>query len=557
MEKQMFCYQCQETANGKGCTVVGACGKPATVANALDMLLFVTRGVCVVAHALRKKGVELPVELNAFVTDALFTTITNTNFDEKSITRKIRKGKTFRDRLLRMAEQHRVEVPAVDEVLWWQCDEEKYAQKAREVGVMRHTDEDVRSLHEIITYGLKGMAAYMEHARNLGFEDERLDAFVQRTLSALCTHRLSEDDLFGMMLDTGEKGVQAMALLDQANTETFGHPEVTKVNLEVGDHPGILVSGHDLRDLYMLLEQSANSGVDIYTHGEMLPAHYYPNLKQYPHLVANYGGAWWQQRNDFSTFNGPILLTSNCLVPMSERANYCHRLYTTNAVHYPGCAHIEADSSGYKDFSELIDVAKQCDPPQPNGEGFIIGGFAHHQMEKYAESIIEAVTSGSVRKFVVMAGCDGRHRCREYYTDFALQLPDDCVILTAGCAKYRYNRLGLQGINEFPRVLDAGQCNDAYSLVLTAVKLRNMLGLRNINDLPIVYNIAWYEQKAVIVLLSLLALGVRHISLGPTLPAFVSPKVLQMMVDKFGITGDLPEARNLQKMKKLSCHDRK
>lgn len=552
MEKQMFCYQCQETANGQGCTVVGACGKQAVVANALDMLLFVTRGVCVVAHALRKKGVELPQELNAFVTDALFTTITNTNFDERCINKKIQRGFSFRDRMQRMAEQQQVEIPEVDEVRW-QGTEDDYAWKARQVGVLRHTNEDVRSLHEIITYGLKGMAAYLEHARNLGFEDERVDAFIQRTMAILTTRQLSVDDLFGLMLETGEHGVQAMDLLDQANTETYGHPEVSKVELGVGNRPGILVSGHDLHDLEMLLEQSANHGIDIYTHGEMLPAHYYPALKRYPHLYGNYGGAWWQQRDDFAAFNGPILMTSNCLVPMSEKSAYFHRLFTTNTVHYPGCSHIKADSYGHKDFSELIAVAKHCQPPQPKGEGFIIGGFAHQQMEKYAESIIEAVTNGEIRKFVVMAGCDGRHRSREYYTDFASKLPDDCIILTAGCAKYRYHRLGMQGINEIPKVLDAGQCNDSYSLILTAVKLRNMLGLRSINDLPIVYNIAWYEQKAVIVLLSLLALGVRHIVLGPTLPAFVSPNVLKMMVDKFGICGELPKAECMQKMKKLSC----
>ncbi len=495
---------------------------------------------------LRKAESFVSPEVNHYVTDALFTTITNTNFDERCIIKKIQRGFAIRNLLLITASQQELEIPDVDEVLW-NGDLGTYAQKAKEVGVLRHSDSDIRSLIELITYGLKGIAAYQAHAHNLGYEDDRLDEFVQRTLSNLCTMELSMDELLGYVLETGEHGVQAMALLDRANTSTYGNPSITKVNISAGQRPGILVSGHDLRDLEMLLEQSINSGIDIYTHGEMLPANYYPLLKQYPHLHGNYGSSWWHQREDFAAFNGPILLTSNCLVPIQETTSYRGRLFTTNSVSFPGCPHISANNDGHKDFSDLITVAQHSLPPQPIDYGSITGGFAHHQMKKYADRIVDAVNSGDIRHFFVMAGCDGRHRSREYYTDFALKLPNDSIILTAGCAKYRYNRLNLGEINGIPRVLDAGQCNDAYSLVLTAITLRDILGLRDINELPIVYNIAWYEQKAVIVLLSLLALGVKNIILGPTLPAFISPNILQILIDKFGLSGTLPHAESYWK----------
>lgn len=537
----MFCFQCQETASSNGCTISGVCGKQAAVANALDLLLFATRGVSVMSTILRDAESFVAHEVDQYVTDALFTTITNTNFDERHIIKKIQRGFALRNLLLLTASQQELEIPEIDELLW-NGGTDTYAQKAREVGVQRHRDSDIRSLTELTTYGLKGMAAYLEHARNLGYEDERLDEFIQRTLAQLCIRELSMDELLGLVLETGERGVQAMSLLDRANTSTYGNPCVTKVNISAGQRPGILVSGHDLRDLEMLLEQSMNSGIDIYTHGEMLPANYYPLLKQYPHLHGNYGSSWWHQREDFAAFNGPILLTSNCLVPIQETASYRGRLFTTNSVSFPGCPHIAANPDGHKDFSGLIAAAKQCTPPQSIDYGYITGGFAHHQMTQYADRIADAVNRGAIRQFFVMAGCDGRHRSRVYYTDFALRLPPDSIILTAGCAKYRYIRLNLGEINGIPRVLDAGQCNDAYSLVLTAITLRDILGLRDVNELPIVYNIAWYEQKAVIVLLSLLALGIKNIILGPTLPAFISPNVLQILKDKFGLSGDLPNA---------------
>lgn len=405
------------------------------------------------------------------------------------------------------------------------------------IGVQRNTDEDIRSLKELITYGVKGIAAYLEHARHLGFTNQLLDTFIQRALSDISTKQMSVEDLLGLVLETGEHGVQAMALLDEANTTIYGNPEITEVSLEVGARPGILVSGHDLLDLDMLLEQSENADIDIYTHGEMLPAHYYPHLRSYPHLRGNYGSSWWHQHSDFTNFNGPILMTSNCIVPIREDAPYRDRIFTTNSAGHPGCPHIAADSTGRKNFSAIIRMAQRCEPPTPIDKGSLIGGFAHGQMEQLADRILQAVENGAIRKFVVMAGCDGRMRSREYYRDFARNLPEDCVILTAGCAKYRYNSLDLGDINGIPRVLDAGQCNDSYSLVLTAIMLRDALGLSDVNELPIVYNIAWYEQKAVIVLLALLALGIRNIHLGPTLPAFLSPNVLNTLVRKFSISG--------------------
>lgn len=539
MEKKMFCFQCQETAMGTGCTVRGVCGKKATTAVKMDMLLFATRGISVVNTALRDADVKIPSEVNHFVTDALFTTITNANFDDDAILLKIQKGFEIRMKMLDLARQNGVNVPAVDEVTWL-GPTVAYEMKANHVGVLRNADVDIRSLKELITYGLKGIAAYVEHARNLGFEDPTLDCFIQRALSDITAKRLSVDELLGLVLATGENGVNAMALLDKANTTAFGHPEATIVETGVGRRPGILVTGHDLCDLEMLLKQTVNEGVDVYTHGEMLPAHYYPMLNKYYHLKGNYGSSWWHQREEFETFNGPILFTTNCLVPPTENAGYRHRIFTTNSAGFPGCQHILANKSGYKDFSAIIETAKTCEPPTKISGGSLLGGFAHHQMSLLAEDIMKAIQDGRIRKFYVMAGCDGRMRSREYYTEFAKALPHDTVILTAGCAKYRYNSLGLGDIDGIPRVLDAGQCNDSYSLVLTAITLRDMLGLKDVNELPIVYNIAWYEQKAVIVLLALLSLNVRNIHLGPTLPAFLSPNVLKVLVDKFGVSNVLP-----------------
>lgn len=536
MENQMFCFQCQETAKGTGCTIAGVCGKSAQISGKLDLLLFLTRGISILSTSLREHKVQVPEEVDIFVSDALFTSITNVNFNEEAINSKIKKGIAWRDYLLDKAYEQKVTWPQVPETDWLVRIDEKDLTFS-EIGVRRNNDEDIRSLKELVTYGLKGMAAYLEHARNLGFANQQLDAFIQRTLSDLSTKQLSVDDLFGLVLETGERGVRAMALLDEANTSIYGNPVITEVSLEAGLRPGILVSGHDLHDLEMLLEQSADAGIDIYTHGEMLPAHYYPHLRSFPHLRGNYGSSWWHQHRDFTNFNGPILMTSNCIVPISENAAYRDRIFTTNSAGHPGCPHIAADSDGKKNFATIIQMAQKCDPPLHTDKGSIIGGFAHGQMEQLAGRIIQAVQDGDIRKFVVMAGCDGRMRSREYYTEFARKLPNDCVILTAGCAKYRYLNLELGDINGIPRVLDAGQCNDSYSLVLTAILLRDLLGLDDVNQLPIVYNIAWYEQKAVIVLLALLSLGIRNIHLGPTLPAFLSPNVLDTLVQKFNISG--------------------
>jgi len=547
MENQMFCFQCQETAKGTGCTVQGVCGKKASTAAKMDLLLFVTRGISVISTALREASEQVPKETNLFVTDALFSTITNANFDEEAIMSKVQKGFELRAKLLEIAKQRGVQIPEVDEVKW-SGPISSYNMKAKEVGVFRHKNEDVRSLKELITYGIKGIAAYLEHARNLGFEDHALDAFVQRALSDITIEELSVDELIGLVLETGERGVAAMAILDKANATTYGNPEATIVSFGVGKRPGILVTGHDLGDLEMLLKQTVNEGVDVYTHGEMLPAHYYPLLKQYYHLRGNYGSSWWHQREDFDSFNGPILFTTNCLVPPLENSSYRHRMFTTNSAGFPGCPHIKANKSGYKDFSAIIETAKTCDPPKEIENGSIIGGYAHHQMALLADDIVKAIHDGHIRKFYVMAGCDGRMRSREYYTEFAKGLPNDTVILTAGCAKYRYNKLHLGDIDGIPRVLDAGQCNDSYSLVLTAIALRDMLGLKDVNQLPIVYNIAWYEQKAVIVLLALLSLNVKNIHLGPTLPAFLSPNVLDVLVRKFGVGTITTVEEDLKKM---------
>lgn len=532
----MFCFQCQETAKGTGCTIAGVCGKTAHTSGKLDLLLFLTRGISVLSTSLREHKIHVPEEVDIFVCDALFTSITNANFDEEAIISKIKNGIAWREYLLDKAYEHKVAWPEVPETEWLVRLSDQDLTFCK-IGVQRNTDEDIRSLKELITYGVKGIAAYLEHARHLGFSNQLLDAFIQRALSDITAKQMSVEDLLGLVLETGVHGVQAMALLDEANTTIYGNPEITEVSLEVGARPGILVSGHDLLDLEMLLEQSENAGIDIYTHGEMLPAHYYPHLKQYPHLRGNYGSSWWHQHSDFTNFNGPILMTSNCIVPIREDAPYRDRIFTTNSAGHPGCPHLAADSTGRKNFSAIIRMAQRCEPPTPIDKGSLIGGFAHGQMEQLADRILQAVENGAIRKFVVMAGCDGRMRSREYYRDFARNLPEDCVILTAGCAKYRYNNLDLGDINGIPRVLDAGQCNDSYSLVLTAIMLRDALGLSDVNDLPIVYNIAWYEQKAVIVLLALLALGIRNIHLGPTLPAFLSPNVLNTLVRKFSISG--------------------
>lgn len=530
----MFCFQCQETSKGTGCQFGGVCGKRPETASKMDMLLFITRGVSVVSTALRDHHVIVPKEVDAFVTDALFSTITNANFDDNAFLFKIQQGFGWREQLLCLAARNQVTIPPVEEAIW-RGPISSYPEKAHTVGVLRTQDEDIRSLKETITYGLKGMAAYLEHARNLDYYDEKLDAFIQRTLSDLTTQQMYIDELLGLVLETGNRGVQAMALLDKANTSNYGNPRATKVSIEVGTCPGILVTGHDLFDLEQLLLQSTGRCVDIYTHGEMLPAHYYPLLQQYPNLKGNYGNAWWRQKEEFEAFNGPILFTSNCLVPIPETAAYRSRVFTTNSAGFPNCKHISPDCNGIKDFRPIIEMAKHCAPPQALEHGSITGGYAHDQLSQLIDPIIDALNKGHIKKFVVLAGCDGRHSSRGYYTEYAEQLPHDTIILTAGCAKYRFNKLDLGEIDGIPRVLDAGQCNDSYSLVLFAIALCEKLGLKSINDLPIYFNLAWYEQKAVIVLLALLSLGVKDFQLGPTLPAFLSPKVREVLGQKFAM----------------------
>lgn len=536
MENNMFCFQCQEAAKGTGCTLKGVCGKNASTARNMDLLLFVVRGIAVAADRLHQSNLPVKEEVDSFIVDALFCTITNANFDDESILRRIDKGLEMRDSLKAQAITHGISLPDVDE-LNWKGTRPNYDEKATTVGVLRETDEDIRSLKELIVYGLKGMAAYVEHAMRLNHNSAEIHRFMQHTLAQITVETLSVQELTALALKTGAMGVQTMALLDQANTSAYGHPEITRVNIGVRNHPGILISGHDLHDLEELLEQSKDAGIDIYTHGEMLPAHYYPAFKKYAHFAGNYGNAWWKQREEFTSFNGPILFTTNCIVPPLPNATYKERMFTTNSTGYPGCKHIEADANGHKDYSEIIGLAKQCQPPVEIEQGTIIGGFAHNQVLQLADQIVDAVKSGAIRKFIVMAGCDGRMRGRDYYTHFAEMLPKDTVILTAGCAKYRYNKLPLGDINGIPRVLDAGQCNDSYSLAVIALKLKEVFQLNDINELPIVYNIAWYEQKAVIVLLALLSLGVKEIHLGPTLPAFLSPNVAKVLVENFGIGG--------------------
>lgn len=535
MEAKMFCYQCQETMKGTGCILKGVCGKESHTAKVMDLLMFVVRGISVVTDEFRNAGHPVADAVNRFVVDALFCTITNANFDDESILNRVDKGMALRNRLIEEAKEKGISLPEIDE-LQWQGGRDEYAAKAESVGVLRESDIDLRSLKELMTYVLKGMAAYLEHAMRLGYDDASIHTFIQHALAATATKSLPAGEWVKMVLRTGEYGVKTMALLDKANTERYGNPEMTKVNIGVGKRPGILISGHDLKDMEELLKQTEGTGVDVYTHSEMLPAHYYPAFKKYSHFVGNYGNAWWKQREEFTTFNGPILFTTNCIVPPLVNAEYKERMFTTNSTGYPGCKYIQADAEGKKDFSEIIAIAKQCQPPTEIERGEIIGGFAHNQVLQLADKVVDAVKSGAIRRFVVMAGCDGRMKGRDYYTEFAKALPEDTVILTAGCAKYRYNKLPLGDINGIPRVLDAGQCNDSYSLAVIAMKLKEVFELNDINELPIVYNIAWYEQKAVIVLLALLSLGVKKIHLGPTLPAFLSPNVAKVLVDTFQIS---------------------
>ena len=534
MENQMFCYQCQETAGCSGCTRVGVCGKQPDVAAMQDLLVYVTKGISAVTTTLRQEGVEIQPAVNHMITLNLFTTITNANFSKEAIIARIQDTLSEKDLLLSKLNTL-TSTDTLPEAALWNGSENEFAAKATTVGILSTENEDIRSLRELITYGLKGLSAYSKHANVLLQDNEEIDAFMQRALAATLDDSLSADDLIALTLETGKYGVDGMALLDNANTSTYGNPEITKVNIGVGTRPGILVSGHDLRDLEMLLKQTQGSGVDVYTHSEMLPAHYYPAFKKYPNFVGNYGNAWWKQKEEFESFHGPILMTTNCIVPPKD--SYKDRLYTTGAAGYPGCKHISGEIGEEKDFSAIIEQAKHCAAPEEIERGEIIGGFAHNQVLALADDIVTAVKSGAIRKFVVMAGCDGRMKSRNYYTDFAKALPKDTVILTAGCAKYKYNKLNLGDINGIPRVLDAGQCNDSYSLAVIALKLKEVFGLDDINELPIIYNIAWYEQKAVIVLLSLLYLGVKNIHLGPTLPAFLSPNVLNVLVENFGISG--------------------
>ena len=532
MEPKMFCFQCQETAGNKGCMFGGVCGKKPETANLQDLLIYVTKGLSEITTRLRSEGKEIPAAIDRLITTNLFMTITNANFDDDRFIDRINETLSSRDELF---EQLHDDTGLSDAASWQYRTAEERTLKADEVGVLDTGNEDLRSLRELTLYGLKGMAAYNKHANVLGYADTAIDAFLQKALAKTLDDSLSTDDLTSLVLETGSFGVKVMALLDTANTSTYGNPEITKVELGVRNNPAILISGHDLRDLEMLLEQTANTGIDVYTHSEMLPAHYYPAFKKYPHFAGNYGNAWWKQKEEFEAFNGPILLTTNCLVPPKE--SYKDRIYTTGSVGFSGCKHIDGEIGEIKDFSAIIEHAKKCPPPTQLESGELVGGFAHHQVLALADKVVDAVKSGAIKKFVVMAGCDGRSPARNYYTDFAKALPQDTVILTAGCAKYKYNKLPLGDIGGIPRVLDAGQCNDSYSLALIALKLKEVFGLDDINQLPIVYNIAWYEQKAVIVLLALLSLGVKNIHLGPTLPAFLSPNVVNVLIENFGIAG--------------------
>ena len=532
MENKMFCFQCQETAGCSGCTKFGVCGKSPDLAKMQDLLIYTTKGLSEVTTRLRAEGKEISGEVNHLITINLFTTITNANFDDAIFYDRVKTTLHIKDDLLAKLDNKE---NLSEAALWTASTKEEMDAKAPLVGVLATENEDIRSLRELIIYGIKGLSAYMKHANALGYDDEAINAFMQATLAKTLDNTLSADDLVALTLETGKVGVDGMALLDSANTGTYGHPEITKVNIGVRNNPGILISGHDLKDLELLLQQTEGTGVDVYTHSEMLPAHYYPAFKKYSHFAGNYGNAWWKQKEEFESFNGPILMTTNCIVPPKD--SYKDRLFTTGAAGFTGVKHIKGISEDNKDFSEIIELAKKCQPPTEIETGEIVGGFAHNQVFALADVVVEAVKSGAIKKFFVMAGCDGRAKSRNYYTDFAKALPKDTVILTAGCAKYKYNKLNLGDINGIPRVLDAGQCNDSYSLALIALKLKEVFELQDINELPIAFNIAWYEQKAVIVLLSLLYLGVKNIHLGPTLPAFLSPNVAKVLVENFGIGG--------------------
>ena len=537
MENQMFCFQCQETAKGTGCNLAGVCGKKAATAGLQDLLIAVVRGLGSIDHLMRQQGVVCSCTcVSDFMVDALFATISCANYDDEAIAAKIDRGLELKAKRTAKCAANGVTLPDWPEIIYTGS-RETYAADAARFGILRTEDPDVRSLRELTTLGLKGMCAYYEHAARLGQTSDDILAFLSKALYEITSPAATVDSLLPVVLETGKWGVDVMALLDKANTTAYGNPEISRVSIGVGQRPGILVSGHDLRDLEQLLEQSKDAGIDIYTHGEMLSANYYPELKKYPHLHGNYGNAWWRQREEFSAFNGPIVFTTNCIVPPLPGANYADRVFTTNSTGFPGWKHIVADEQGVKDFSEVIALAKQCQPPTAIEQGEIVGGFAHAQVFALADKIVEAVKSGAIRRFFVMGGCDGRMKSRNYYEEFARALPKDCVILTSGCAKYKYNKLQLGDIGGIPRVLDAGQCNDSYSWAVVALKLKEIFGCDDINDLPISFNLAWYEQKAVIVLLALLHIGVKNIHIGPTLPAFLSPGVLKVLVDNFGLAG--------------------
>lgn len=543
IENKMFCFQCQETAKGTGCTIKGVCGKEAETSKWQDLLLSVVRGVGTIQHEL---GETASNEVANFLIDAMFSTITNANFDDQSILNKVDTGIALKKQLLEKASTKNIILPDYQEVCWG-GEKSDYSAEGEREGVLRNENADLRSLKELTILGLKGIAAYYDHAGRLGNTSEEIITFICKALAVISNPNADMETLLGIVLETGKYGVDVMALLDKANTEAYGNPELTKVNIGVGKRPGILISGHDLKDIEDLLIQTEGTGIDIYTHGEMLPAHYYPQLKKYKHLVGNYGNAWWQQKEEFASFNGPIVFTTNCIVPPSKNANYSNRVFTTNSTGFPGWKHITTGKDGKKDFSKVIELAKTCKAPQEIETGEIIGGFAHAQVFALADQVVEAVKSGAIRKFVVMSGCDGRMKSRNYYEEFAKALPKDVVILTSGCAKYKYNKLNLGDINGIPRVLDAGQCNDSYSWAVVALKLKEIFGANDINDLPIFFNIAWYEQKAVIVLLALLYLGVKNIHIGPTLPAFVSEGVLKVLVENFGLAGNSTVEEDIQK----------
>lgn len=544
---QMFCFQCQETAKGTGCTIQGVCGKKADTSRWQDLLLSVTRGLGTIANVLRNANVTTDMKVGDYIVDSLFVTITNANFDDQAILNKVDIGIALKKDLIALAATNNVTLPDWQEVKWG-GEKADYEAEGNRESILRIENEDIRSLKELTILGLKGMAAYYEHAARLGKRNEEIIAFIEKALFTITNPNADMNTLLNVVLETGKFGVDVMALLDGANTAAYGNPELTKVNIGVGNRPGILISGHDLHDIEQLLKQTEGTGIDIYTHGEMLPAHYYPQLKKYKHLVGNYGNAWWKQKEEFATFNGPIVFTTNCIVPPAPTANYAQRVYTTNAAGFPGWKHIKADTNGRKDFSEVIEQAKTCQPPTAIEQGEIIGGFAHAQVFALADQVVDAVKSGAIRKFIVMSGCDGRMKSRNYYAEFAQALPKDTVILTSGCAKFKYNKLNLGDINGIPRVLDAGQCNDSYSWAVVALKLKEIFGANDINELPIEFNIAWYEQKAVIVLLALLHLGIKNIHIGPTLPAFVSPNVLKVLVDSFGLGGITTVEEDLKKM---------